>query len=117
MKNLKTIITLIALSLSTVFSVVATEKNPTKSNTNKELRTEIISLLGNEIPVQIQSGSLAEVAFIVNNNNEIVVLSVDSKIDNLNSFVKNKLNYKKLTTKGVKKGEFYRMPLKIKQSS
>jgi hypothetical protein len=116
MKNLKTIITLIALSLSTLFSVVAIEKNPTKGKSNKELRTEIISLLGDEIPVQVQNESLAEVAFIINNNNEIVVLSVDSKIEKLNSFVKNKLNYKKITTKGVKKGEFYRMPLKIKKS-
>jgi hypothetical protein len=117
MRNLKTIITVIALSVSTIFSVDATEKNLSNSKVNKQLRTEIISLLGDKITLQIINESLAEVAFIVNNKNEIVIISVNSKIDNLNSFVKNKLNYKKRITKGVKKGEFYRMPLKIKQSS
>jgi hypothetical protein len=116
MKNLKTIITVIALSLSTVFSVVATENNPLNSKTNKELRSEISSLLGDKIPLQVKKESMAEVAFMLNNKNEIVIFSVDSKIDELSAFVKNKLNYKKLTTKGVKKGEFYRIPLKIKQS-
>jgi hypothetical protein len=116
MKNLKTIITVIALSLSTVLSVVATEKNPSNSSANKQLRTEIISLLGDKITVQIINESMAEIGFIVSNNNEIVVVSVDSKIEKFNSFVKNKLNYKKITTKGVKKGELYRMPIKIKKS-
>jgi len=116
MKNLKTIITVIAISLSTVFSVVASEKDPSKNLANKQLRTEIISLLGDKIPLQIKKESIAEVAFMLNNDYEIVIISVDSKIDELSTFVKKKLNYKKLTTKGVKKGEFYRMPIKIKQS-
>ena len=114
MKNLKTIITIIAISLSTVFSVAATEKNPSK--VNKQLRTEIISLLGDKIPFKVDKGSMAEVSFMINNNSELVVVLVDSEIEGLNSFVKNKLNYKKLIAKGIKKGEIYRMPIKIKKS-
>ena len=114
MKNLKTIITVIVLSLSTAFSTTATEKEPSKIN--KELRTEIASLLGDKIPIEIKKESSAEISFIVNKNNELVIISVDSKISEMNSFVKNKLNYKKLNVKGIKKGEIYRMPIKIKKS-
>ncbi|AUC84048.1 hypothetical protein CW731_01510 [Polaribacter sp. ALD11] len=110
MKNLKTIIAVIAISLSTVFSISATEVNPKKTKT---LRTEMSSFIGNNIPVQLNKTTTAEVTFIINNKNEIVVLSVNSKVSELNSFLKRKLNYKIITVKGIKKGEIYKMPLKI----
>lgn len=116
MKNLKTIITVIALSLSTIFSVVASEKNPKKNSENKTLRKEMSSFIGNNIPIELNKTTNAQVSFIINNQNEIVVLSVDSKVSELNSFLKNKLNYKKIATKSVKKGEIYKMPLKIEVS-
>lgn len=113
MKNLRTFITIIALSLTTVF--YASEKKPIeKTNSeNKALRTEMSSLIGNKIPLKIKKSTTAEISFIVNNKKEIVVLSVDSKVSELNNYLKNKLNYKKITTKGVKKGEIYKIPLKV----
>ncbi|WP_405606174.1 hypothetical protein [Polaribacter sp. Asnod1-A03] len=110
MKNIKSIITIFAISLSTVFSMNATENDKPES---KELRTEIVSFLGDNISIELEKSSTAEVSFIINNNNEIVIISVDSDIKELNSFIKTKLNYKKLDTKGTKKGEIYKMPLKI----
>ncbi|MDX6747261.1 hypothetical protein SHK09_10700 [Polaribacter sp. PL03] len=110
MKNLKTIIAVIAISLSTVFSVSATDTKPKKAKT---LRTEISALIGENIPLKFNKTTIAEVSFIVNNRNEIVVLSVKSEVSELNSFIKRKLNYKIITIKGVKKGEVYKMPLKI----
>jgi hypothetical protein len=53
MKNLKKIITVIALNVSTVLSLVAADPPPSNSKVNKQLRTEIISLLGDKITVQI----------------------------------------------------------------
>ncbi|PWG05508.1 hypothetical protein [Polaribacter aquimarinus] len=111
MKNLKTIITVVAISLSTVFSATAVEKNPLKKE--KTIRTEIVSLLGDNIPFQINHSCRAEISFIINNNNEVVVLNVDSKIAKFESFVKRKLNYKKLSLKNIKKGEVYRIPVKL----
>jgi hypothetical protein len=111
MKTLKTIITVIAISLSTVFSVAATEKEPT--NTNKSLRAELISLLGNNIPLEIDKSYAAEISFIVNNENEVIVISVDSKVSSFIKYAKSRLNYKKINTKNIKKGEVYRMPIKI----
>ena len=111
MKNLKSIIAILAISLATTFSTSASEKNPT--DITKEIRTEIVSMLGNEISLELKESSSAEVSFMINNDNEIVIITVDSKIDNLKSIIKHKLNYKKITVKGVKKGEIYIMPLKI----
>ncbi|MCG1036463.1 hypothetical protein [Polaribacter sargassicola] len=110
MKNIKSIIAILAISMSTVFSMNATENDKPES---KELRTEIASFLGNNISLELEETSTAEVSFIINNNNEIVVISVNSDIKELNTIIKAKLNYKKLDTKGTKKGEIYKMPLKI----
>ena len=113
MKNLKTVIAVIAISLSTVFSASATNPNPEKIKPTKTLRTEMSSLIGKNIPVELNKTTTVEVSFVVNNKNEVVVLSVDSKVSELNSFLKRKLNYKKITAKGINKGEVYKMPLKI----
>ena len=111
MKTLKTIITVIAISLSTVFSVTATENNPT--SIKKALRTELVSLLGNKIPLEIDKTYSAEISFIINNENEVIVTSVDSKLAGFNKYAKSRLNYKKINIKNLKKGEVYRMPIKI----
>ncbi|MCI2228088.1 hypothetical protein MC378_02835 [Polaribacter sp. MSW13] len=114
MKSLKTFIAVIAISLSTVFSTSATEKNP--SEITKELRIEIVSILGDKIPVTFNKPTTVEVSFMINNRNEIVIISVDSDISEFSSFIKKKLNYKKLDIKSVKKGEIYKMPIKIKSN-
>lgn len=111
MRNLKTIIAILAISIATTFSTTASEKNPSKIT--KELRTEIVSMLGNKISVDINKNCTAEISFLINNQNEIVIISVDSSIDNLKSVIKHKLNYKKVSVKGTNKGEVYKMPLKI----
>lgn len=111
MNNLKSIITIIAISLATTFSTSATEKEPSKIT--KKLRTEIVSMLGDKIPIEFKKTEKVEVSFMINNANEIVVVSVDSKLNEFNSYVKRKLNYKKLDVKGAKKGEIYKIPVKV----
>ncbi|WP_439128260.1 hypothetical protein [Polaribacter sp.] len=114
MRNLKTIIAIIAISLSTTLATNASEINPKKNKETKSLRTEVSKFIGKNIPVELKKTTHTEISFIVNNKNEVVVLSVDSKVAELNSYLKSKLNYKKISTKGIKKGEIYKMPLKIK---
>ena len=112
MRNLKSIIAIIAISLATTFSTHAIEKEPSKKT--KELRSEIVSMLGTSVQLNLKQTSSAEISFMINNNNEVVVVSVDSKVAEFQSIVKNKLNYKKLAIKGFKKGEIYRVPVKLK---
>lgn len=114
MRNLKSIIAIIAISIATIFSATATEKEPSKIT--KKLRTEIVSLLGDKIPLDVKNSSQAAISFIINNKNELVVISVDSQLSEFSSFVKNKLNYKKVHTKGLKKGEVYKVPVQIQAS-
>jgi hypothetical protein len=114
MKNFKTIVAGIAISLSTVFFASAANLNPNKTDETKTLRTEISSFIGKNIPIELDKATIVKISFIVNNENEIVVLSVDSNLSELDYLLKRKLNYKKITVKGVKKGVIYRMPIKIK---
>lgn len=118
MKNLKSIIAILAISLATTFSTNATEKDFDKESKKitQKLRTEIVSMLGSTLELDLKSSSTAEVSFMVNNDNELVVVSVDSKVREFKSMVKNKLNYKKINVKGAKKGEIYRIPVKLKAS-
>lgn len=111
MRNLKSIITIIAISLATTFSATATEKETSK--VTKKLRTEIVKILGDKLPMEVSSSSKAQVSFMVNNQNELVIISVDSEVSEFSAFVKNKLNYKKVNVEGLTKGEIYRMPVKI----
>ena len=112
MKNFKTTLAVIAISLSTLFTATASENEPSKITS--KLRSEIATILGEKIPLDVKQNINTEFTFMINNKNEIVIISVDSSISSFNSYVKNKLNYKKLAVKGLKKGEIYRMPVKIK---
>jgi hypothetical protein len=111
MRNLKSIIAILLFSFTITFSANAIEKDPSK--VTSELRSEIMKFLGNKIPLELKSTSTAEVSFMINNQNELVVISVDSNLTSFNVFVKEKLNYKKIATKGIQKGEIYKMPIKI----
>ena len=116
MKNLKISIAVFALALLTSFSVTANETTPEKSK--EVLRTKIVTLIGKTVPVEITDKSTsAEVSFVLSDNNELVVLSVKSEHTAVDKFVKSKLNYKKVVVAGIKKGEVYKMPLKINKPS
>jgi hypothetical protein len=111
MRNLKTIVAILAISLVTTFSTTASEKEPSKIT--QKLRTEIVSMLGSEITLELKSSATAEISFMINKENEIVIISVDSKIDELKSIIKSKLNYKKVAVKGIEKEKIYIIPLRI----
>lgn len=111
MNNLKSIITIIAICFATSFASFASETTPTK--VNNKLRTEIVSIIGNNIKVEIEKTTKAEISFLVNEENEIVVVSVYCNSNEFNSYIKSKLNYKKIDAKGVKKGEIYIIPVTI----
>ncbi|GAA4306493.1 hypothetical protein GCM10023163_31630 [Aestuariibaculum suncheonense] len=55
----------------------------------------------------------ANVYFTINNKNEIVVLSVDSDSDELEQFLKYKLNYCKIQAEGMSPGRKYLIPIKL----
>jgi hypothetical protein len=115
MKNLKTVIAVVALSLATVLPAAA-NTNPTTVKEGKTLlRTTIVSLLGKH-QYDLEKTLEARVSVMLNNENELVVVGVSAEDKTIASFVKTKLNYKKVDVKGIKKGTIYRIPLKMAQS-
>lgn len=117
MKNLKTFIAIVALSFATVVPASANnDTEPAVKTVKTELRSKIVSLLGHH-SYTLQDQLTAEVSVMLNNQNELIVVSVDSNSKEVASFVKKKLNYKNVAIKGIKKGTIYRMPLKMVKSS
>lgn len=115
MKNVKVIISAIVLTLfvsSTVFA-----STPTKTSNKNQLRTELIKLLGDFDAVHQEKDLTAYVSFIVNDENQVVVITVDSDNKSVDAFVKGKLNYKKVVASGIERGEVFIMPLKIEKQS
>ena len=117
MKKLKLTITAIALCFATI-TASATETKPSNKEANKAFRSKIVSLIGSEAPSYLTQGKdvTAKLSLMLNNKNQVIVVSVDSKSGNVEEYVKSKLNYQKINVKGLKKGEIYRVPLTIKQS-
>ncbi len=117
MKKIKLLLAVFALSLVTITATATTnESEPKKSS--KQLRSKIVKLLGDQVPAYLTNGKdvKAELSLMLNNENQIIIISVDSKSTTVDGYVKGKLNYQTVNVKGLKKGEIYRVPLTIKQS-
>ena len=61
-----------------------------------------------------QDEIVAEIRFMLNSEKEIVVLSVDTDDDRLESFLKARLNYEKVLDQNAKEGKVYAMPIRIR---
>lgn len=109
MKNVKLFI--LALGLFTL-NLSAANLNPVKPT--DDLRFELVDLIGsNFMDDMLQDEYAADVLFTVNANRELIVLSVDSENAELETYLKRKLNYKKVNHKPSKHGEIYLLPVKM----
>jgi len=104
----------ITLTLLFVFitSLGFANDNINADDINKSLRNKIETLLGNYQEV-INADAEASVKFIINRAGQIVVLSVATKEQNLETYIKMKLNYKETSVKNVKFLETYTVPVKF----
>jgi len=81
----------------------------------KSLKTQIQELLKvNKLVVEDSEELTAKVLFTINSEDEIVVISVETDDSYLESFVKGKLNYKKVELNEFVEGRMYRMPIRVK---
>ena len=82
---------------------------PDKSNEKTELRTEVLKFLKN---TTIANNDVeATLSFTVNDNNELVVLSVKTTDEALEEAVKSRLNYKHIKTNVQKANQTYHIDL------
>jgi len=111
MKTIKSVVLALALVFAT--SLYA---NPIGDKKTKAQVEQQIGELLEEPQFEIEQDCKASVSFTVNDNNEMVVLSVDTDNNRVERFVKSRLNYKKLEA-DLPGGRFYTVPLKLLSES
>ena len=111
MKKVNVILVALVLFAGTLTSYAAEDPVVTSKETTKE----IAKLLENP-GFAVDDSINAYVTFIVNKNNEVVVLSVDCEMKTVCKYIKSRLNYNKLGTK-LEKGKEYKVPIRIVQES
>jgi len=110
MKNLKLFV--FAIAFFTLNVVSATYLEPI--NPTDELRVEITDLIGSNYMDEMSENEYsADVLFTVNSKSELIVLSVNSENSHLETFLKKKLNFKKVDHKPSKPGEIFLLPVKM----
>ncbi len=79
----------------------------------KSLSSQIGTLLAENPFVVTGRDLVADVKFTINENREIVVLTVHTTDLTLASFVKSKLNYRPVLLEDYKEGRLYTVPVRI----
>ncbi len=109
MKNLKFAVLVMALFLGS--QVFAGNSDPNSDN-SKAIATEIDHLLKDH-EFKLDQDLLVNVSFTVNKENELVVLSVDTKNYGVKQFIMKRLNYKKLNSEFHESMPEYIVPVRI----
>lgn len=107
MKKLAVLFFAIAMSVTTTF---ANNDDGKRKEEVKILRNQIVKLLGS---YENGFNAKADVTFLLNRNNQIVILSVNSKSKKVENFVKSKLNYRKIKEAKGQAMKIYKLPIKI----
>ncbi|WP_152538660.1 hypothetical protein [Aquimarina macrocephali] len=109
MKKLTILFAVFVLGSMQIF---ASNNNP--SNSEQQLRNQIATLLENPEFNLDKQQLKASIEFTLNGEGEIVVLTVDSEDLDVKSFVKSRLNYKKVDSKISNIGnKVFKISLKI----
>ena len=113
MKKLKIFMVAFALFAMNAYAADTDPVKPTD-----QLRAEIVDIIGQNCPYEYDKNECtAEVLFTVNTNSEIIILTVISPNPKAESYLKSKLNYKKVSHTPKREGEVYLLPLKMVKES
>lgn len=110
MKSIKFVLVAILIMFS---NIVLANTNPTEDKVKMTVISKQIAKLLENPNFPVERNSSIIVKFTVNNNNEIVVLSVEAAYDReiVESYIKSRLNYKKL--KSNVESNIYTLPIKM----
>ena len=102
---------ILSIAFSFVMGAAMANTNPTETKT---ARQEIQTLLQKaDIAASVDESSTVNVKFMVNENNEIIVISTDK--DNLDRTIKSTLNYKRLKATDFATNKTYTLPVVVKK--
>lgn len=107
MKQSKLIL-MLAIFMSTV---VMANVDPRPST--KEISKQLSFILGTPDFRLTQDAIVANVRFKVNSESEIVVLTVKSENELVESYIKSRMNYRKVEISGLVKGQEYTVDVRI----
>lgn len=112
----KVSLALAAALLLSAGNVFAIEGARTAKSPNVKISSQIESLLEEQNGFNLGDNKelAAVVRFTLNDDKEIVVLSVETKDERLESFVKARLNYEKVADQNLKEGKAYRIPIRVR---
>jgi len=108
MKTIKMLLLAVAVGFSGI--LYASDK-PSKDNSSS-ISQEIGKLL-KDPGFNVEDDLFATVKLFFNENNEIVVLTVDSKEKGIDGYIKTRLNYKSLANNVNDKNRYYIVPVRI----
>jgi hypothetical protein len=107
MKKLSAILIAFVLLMGTTAFAASNSEATFKSSVAQEIEN-----LLKKHDLNLDQDVRANVTFIVNNENEIVVLSIDTDDKSIERFVKSRLNYVKLES-NITHGKEFTVPLKL----
>ncbi len=107
---------LVLTVLVTAFSATMVMASDPIGSPSQKLRQQIIELL--ETPeFEFESELIqARIAFTLNKEGKIVILTIDSENLLLENYIKGKLNYKKMLLNGLKVGSEFYIDFKVEKS-
>tara|TARA_R110001632_G_scaffold82136_12_gene182473 strand:- start:808 stop:1143 length:336 start_codon:yes stop_codon:yes gene_type:complete len=107
MKNFKMFLVVALFAMSTVLTA---STNPTLDEKPTTLSTQVSKLLANP-GFEVDTAIEADVTLMVNDNNELVVVSVKTEDEDIANFIKSRLNYKKVEV--IQSKETFHLPVRI----
>lgn len=113
MKTINSILVAFALVCATALTAA---NNPADDKKAIQLASEEIAEMLKAPTFEVSEKFTTQVSLFVNNENELVVLSVDTKNLEVENYVKARLNYQKLSSALVQ-GKEYKLPLTITSRS
>lgn len=108
-------IQILCFALLVSLSSFANNSNP-KNSTDKikpNVVTAAISKLLEKPSFEVNEEINTTVSIMLNNENELVVLSVDSENEVVENYIKGRLNYQKLSAASLAKNKSYDVPVRI----
>ena len=109
MKALKISFLILALAILSIPQAMATG-----DDTNAQLKKKLVKMIQTvDLSGMETDEAEAMVEFVVNNDSEIVVMSVDTDSDFAEHLIKSKINYHTVNVDGVKRHTTYRIKVRF----
>ena len=111
MKTIKSLLLVVAVTFSSVLFANTNPVPNSGNDTKKTISTELSALL-QKPDINLDKAIETKVKIMLNENNEVVVISIDCEDVEVKNYIKNRLNYKQLKSVDSK-NRVYVLPLKI----